>query len=140
MTTCLTNKKTGLRVSSVLRRAVKEFGPKHLVDDEEDTCWNSDQGSPQWIEVDLDSVSNVEEIQIRFQGGFAGKDCCIQMTDVENVQHLIMEFYPEDVNSLQSFKLPKVTSLKKFKIIFNNSTDFFGRITIYELKIIGDPM
>ncbi|XP_078313561.1 nuclear receptor 2C2-associated protein-like isoform X2 [Crassostrea virginica] len=43
MTTCLTNKKTGLRVSSVLRRAVKEFGPKHLVDDEEDTCWNSDQ-------------------------------------------------------------------------------------------------
>ena len=27
----------------MLRRAVKEFGPKHLVDDEEDTCWNSDQ-------------------------------------------------------------------------------------------------
>lgn len=31
------------RVSSVLRRAIKEFGPRHLVDEEEDTCWNSDQ-------------------------------------------------------------------------------------------------
>lgn len=44
------------------------------------------------------------------------------------------------LNFIYSFKLPKVTSLKKFKIIFNNSTDFFGRITIYELKIIGDPI
>lgn len=120
-------------MSSVLRRAIKEFGPKHLVDEKEDTCWNSDQvftflnqgkicmslrvtlpmvynyavsfsitkGSPQWIEVNLDSLSNIEEIQIRFQGGFAGKDCCIQMTDENNANHHIMDFYPEDVNSLQ---------------------------------------
>ncbi|XP_011424523.3 nuclear receptor 2C2-associated protein [Magallana gigas] len=140
MSGCLTNKDSGLRVSSVLRRAIKEFGPKHLVDEKEDTCWNSDQGSPQWIEVNLDSLSNIEEIQIRFQGGFAGKDCCIQMTDENNANHHIMDFYPEDVNSLQSFKLPKVTSLKIFKIIFNNSTDFFGRITIYELKVLGAPI
>uniref|UniRef100_A0A8W8HNG1 F5/8 type C domain-containing protein n=1 Tax=Magallana gigas TaxID=29159 RepID=A0A8W8HNG1_MAGGI len=101
MSGCLTNKDSGLRVSSVLRRAIKEFGPKHLVDEKEDTCWNSDQGSPQWIEVNLDSLSNIEEIQIRFQGGFAGKDCCIQMTDENNANHHIMDFYPEDVNSLQ---------------------------------------
>lgn len=59
------------------------------------------KGSPQWIEVNLDSLSNIEEIQIRFQGGFAGKDCCIQMTDENNANHHIMDFYPEDVNSLQ---------------------------------------
>lgn len=34
------------RVSSVLRRAIKEFGPRHLVDEKEDTCWNSDQVFP----------------------------------------------------------------------------------------------
>lgn len=59
------------------------------------------KGSPQWIEVNLDSLSNIEEIQIRFQGGFAGKDCCLQMTDENNANHHIMDFYPEDVNSLQ---------------------------------------
>lgn len=59
------------------------------------------KGSPQWIEVNLDSLSNIEEIQVRFQGGFAGKDCCVQMTDENNEHHLIMDFYPEDVNSLQ---------------------------------------
>ncbi|XP_056021636.1 nuclear receptor 2C2-associated protein-like [Ostrea edulis] len=137
MACCLLNKDTRLRVSSVLRRAVKEYGPRHLVDGEDDTCWNSNQGSPQWVEVDMDSLSNVEEIQIRFQGGFAGKDCSVQTTDENTENHTVMEFYPEDVNSLQSFKLPSVTSLKKFKIIFSNSTDFFGRITIYELKVLG---
>ncbi|XP_062612972.1 nuclear receptor 2C2-associated protein-like [Saccostrea cucullata] len=140
MTSILTNKDTSLKVSSVLNRDIKNYGPRHMVDGEEDTCWNSDQGSPQWIEVNLDSLSNVEEIQIQFQGGFAGKDCSLQMTDENNDKHTIMEFFPEDVNSLQSFKLPHVTSLKKFKIIFNNSTDFFGRITIYQLKVLGIPI
>jgi hypothetical protein len=49
----------------------------------------------------MDSLCNVEEIQIRFQGGFAGKDCCVQTTDESKENHTIMEFYPEDVNSLQ---------------------------------------
>lgn len=31
------------RVSSVLNRDVKQFGKKHLFDDDEETCWNSDQ-------------------------------------------------------------------------------------------------
>ncbi|XP_061171989.1 nuclear receptor 2C2-associated protein-like [Saccostrea echinata] len=140
MTSSLTSKDTSLRVSSVLNRAIKTYGPRHMVDGEEDTCWNSDQGSPQWIELTLNSLSNVEEIQIQFQGGFAGKDCCIQMTDENNDKHTVMKFFPEDVNSIQSFKLPRVTSLKKFRIIFNNSTDFFGRITIYQLKVLGIPV
>lgn len=32
-----------LRVSSVLNRDTKQFGKKHLVDNDDDTCWNSDQ-------------------------------------------------------------------------------------------------
>ena len=31
------------RVSSVLNRDVKQFGKKHLLDGDEETCWNSDQ-------------------------------------------------------------------------------------------------
>ena len=33
------------RVSSTLNRDTKQFGKKHLFDDREDTCWNSDQVS-----------------------------------------------------------------------------------------------
>ena len=31
------------RVSSVLNRDVKQFGKKYMFDDNEETCWNSDQ-------------------------------------------------------------------------------------------------
>ena len=39
---------------------------------------------------------------------------------------------------LQIFKVPeKMQKAKKLRVIFSNSTDFFGRITIYKLDIIG---
>ena len=31
------------RVSSVLNRDVKQFGKKHMFDNDDETCWNSDQ-------------------------------------------------------------------------------------------------
>jgi hypothetical protein len=37
------------RVSSVLQRNVKEVGKQFMFDNNPSTCWNSDQGSPQWV-------------------------------------------------------------------------------------------
>ncbi|XP_063431235.1 nuclear receptor 2C2-associated protein-like isoform X2 [Mytilus trossulus] len=129
-------KTTGFkRVSSVLNRDTKQFGKKYLVDEEDDTCWNSDQGSPQWIAVEFDQEEIITEIRIKFQGGFAGRKCCAESLDTSEK---IIEFYPDDVNSLQSFKLDKPQPVKKIKVIFNNSTDFFGRITIYQFDILGE--
>lgn len=31
------------RVSSILNRDVKQFGKKHMFDNDDETCWNSDQ-------------------------------------------------------------------------------------------------
>ncbi|XP_069137529.1 nuclear receptor 2C2-associated protein-like [Argopecten irradians] len=135
--TTLVDGSTRVRVSSVLNRDTKQFGKKYLFDGEEDTCWNSDQGSPQWIHVNLETECDVSEIQIKFQGGFAGKDCCLESHNDEQIKK-VMDFYPEDVNSLQSFKLPESLKLSSFRIVFNSSTDFFGRITIYQLSILGE--
>ena len=44
------------KVSTVLNKNVKEFGKKFLFDNREDTCWNSDQGTPQFISLTFDSV------------------------------------------------------------------------------------
>lgn len=37
------NDNTRVAVSSVLNRDVKTYGKKLMFDDDEDTCWNSDQ-------------------------------------------------------------------------------------------------
>ena len=118
------------KVSSVLNKNVREFGKKFLFDHTDDTCWNSDQGSPQFIVLTFEEPLKISQVQIQFQGGFVGTNCHFLVNDSEDK----VEFFPEDSNKTQTFSLDqdKCTILK---IVFGGSTDFFGRITIYHLKL-----
>ncbi|XP_049788273.1 nuclear receptor 2C2-associated protein [Schistocerca cancellata] len=125
------------RVSSVLNRDVKLYGKKHIFDGNDETCWNSDQGSPQWIEIEFPDVKNLSAFEIQFQGGFVGKDCQIEIVPGPESEKYVEPFYPEDINSLQKFSLKSVTPAKVVKFVFNSSTDFFGRIVVYNLTLYG---
>uniref|UniRef100_A0A3B5KV06 Nuclear receptor 2C2-associated protein n=1 Tax=Takifugu rubripes TaxID=31033 RepID=A0A3B5KV06_TAKRU len=48
------------------------------------------------------------------------------------------QFYPEDNNCLQSFPIQEAPLTDKVKIMFENSADFFGRIIVYALDILGE--
>ncbi|KAF7989573.1 hypothetical protein HCN44_008247 [Aphidius gifuensis] len=122
-------------VSSVLNKDIKSYGKKFLFDDSEETCWNSDSGTPQWILITIDEPCTLSTISIEFQGGFAGKDCHLEAgTDSKNMKK-IQDFYPNDINTIQEFKLDKPIEGSIFKIVFNSSTDLFGRIIIYKLSM-----
>ncbi|XP_012671047.1 nuclear receptor 2C2-associated protein isoform X2 [Clupea harengus] len=131
---------TQSRVSSVLNRDVKQFGKKYMFDSNEETCWNSDQGDAQWVFLEFPQSVRVTELRLQFQGGFSGRTCrfhgCLQDNDFA----LITDFYPEDDNSLQSFPIQEAPPVHKMKIVFENSADFFGRIIIYSLDILGERM
>jgi hypothetical protein len=45
----------------------------------------------------------------------------------------------EDTNNSQEFIFSNEMPSRFLKITFNSSTDFYGRITIYDLKIFGIP-
>jgi hypothetical protein len=48
----------------------------------------------------------------------------------------LTEVYPEDVNRTQSFDLPeKEDAVKALKLVFEESSDFFGRITVYGVDL-----
>ena len=66
-----------------------------------------------------------------FLGGFVGKECYVETEGTNKV----LEFYPEDGNKLQNFYLKERINVKKIRIAFNSSTDFYGRITIYKLDV-----
>ncbi|KAH1174671.1 hypothetical protein KIL84_008662 [Mauremys mutica] len=66
------------RVSSVLNRDAKQFGKKHMFDGSEETCWNSDQGSSQWVMLEFPQTVKVSQLQIQFQGGFASQLCTLE--------------------------------------------------------------
>ncbi|XP_043482341.1 nuclear receptor 2C2-associated protein [Leptopilina heterotoma] len=129
----LKEKKFTCRVSSVLNKNVKEFGKQYMFDESNETCWNSDSGTPQWILVNFEEPVDLSEIEIEFQGGFAGKKCSIESGEDSKDLSIINDFFPEDTNTRQRFPLTKSTRSKVFKIIFHSSTDFFGRIVVYKL-------
>lgn len=73
------------RASTVLGGKKREYGPARAVDGDPSSCWNSDQGMPQWLELELgngperDGESewtprSLEAVAVSFQGGFVGLD------------------------------------------------------------------
>lgn len=82
----------------------------------------------------------VENIVFQFQGGFVGQKCVVVGSTIDNPNTYDVEIdtlYPTDVNSTQTFPVTATQPLKRVKIIFEESTDFYGRITVYKLDILG---
>lgn len=135
MVTLLEQVKFECRVSSVLNKDHRSYGKKHMFDNVPETCWNSAAGTPQWVTISFEKECTLSKFEIEFQGGFAGKNCHVEAGENDKDTTVLESFYPEDNNSLQSFKLQAPGKAKVFKFIFNESTDFFGRIIIYKMSL-----
>lgn len=51
--------------------------------------------------------------------------------------------YLEDVNRIQSFDLPADEvhgGIQSIRLVFEDSSDFFGRITVYDLQVLGQKL
>ncbi|KAG1734945.1 uncharacterized protein EDB91DRAFT_1238347 [Suillus paluster] len=120
------------RVSSTLE---KSTGKKHLTDNNPETCWTSQQGPGQYIHLTFEKPAIPRRVTIIFQGGFVGTKCRLGGTWTY--------IHPEDANRRQVFDL--IThrdglpgkGIQSMKLVFEESSDFYGRIIIYELKIEG---
>ena len=55
----------------------------------------------------------------------------------------LTHIYPEDVNRKQAFDLNTQdadlvdANVQSVKLVFEESSDFFGRITVYDLQLLG---
>lgn len=78
---------------------------------------------------------------LTFQGGFVGTQCAIDVaaSALEPIWTTLTHIHAEDVNRRQIFQLPEDSSqeIQCMKLIFERSSDFFGRITLYELQVEG---
>ena len=120
-----------LSVSSVLNKNTKQYGKKHLMDGKDETCWHSDPGLPQWITVKYESPQKVSSIQMTSQGGFSPREMVLIVDGQE-----VTRFEVADQNLEQEFRLSQQMEFKVLKMEFVTSSDFFGRIVIYSLKLI----
>ncbi|XP_065176422.1 nuclear receptor 2C2-associated protein-like [Sycon ciliatum] len=129
---------TKCSVSSVLNRDVKQYGKQFLFDGDEETCWNSDQGEQQHIALQFPTAVIITSVVIRFQGGFVGKECRAEGRSVaSSSMYHMCDFFPEDINAVQRFEITCAEPVDRLRLVFSSSTDFFGRITIYHLGVLG---
>ncbi len=115
---------------------------KNMFLDDDSTCWNSGQGMPQYVIINFPNKVKPTKINIMFQGGFVGIDVSVETGNSLNKLMEISKFEPEDINSMQSFEIlyeenNEDNYVEYLKLIFNASSDFYGRIIIYKLEVFG---
>ena len=85
----------------------------------------------------------VRAVSLTFQGGFVGTSVQLAVTTADASPKRFVAAHtwePRDCNHLQRFEVqPPQNSVTNLRLIFPQSTDFFGRITLYALDIEGAP-
>lgn len=129
------------KASSVLNGNPRQFGPMRMFDGSDETCWNSAQSeNGQWLELTFKAPAHLTAVAITFQGGFVGQDGEILVKSAPSDEwRSVAAFAADDSNSEQVFTLPDSSAegVTGMRITFERSTDFYGRVTIYKLDILG---
>ncbi|KAJ0394188.1 hypothetical protein P43SY_003817 [Pythium insidiosum] len=136
---------TTCRASSVLDRNKTLYGADHMLSTDATTCWNSAQGSPQQVQIQFQRAVHVRRLDLMFQGGFVGQDVDLRVRRHEAAGEdtawtLVsdVDIDPEDSNALQSFECGQLNNVDALRLTFKRSTDFYGRVIIYRLGVLGE--
>jgi len=112
--------------------------------EERSSCWyseGSDDDATQSFTITFGRQVLPKELQIQFQAGFSAEECnvSVRTLDAEEKWEVIEELEPSDSHELQSFPLTGVKdkAVDAIKIEFQECTDFYGRVMVYRLGILG---
>jgi len=130
------------RASSILQKNTKLYGPMNaLKTEEESSCWNSDSchdDQQQYLLLDFRRPVYVQTLKIEFQAGFIAETCAVQLQTSDKTWIDLEELELEDNHDMQEFALAKETTMgTALKLVFEEFTDFYGRVTIYRIEVWG---
>lgn len=106
-------------------------------------CWNSEGSSTgkkeSFFIIDFGRIVQPMELRIQFQAGFSAEQMVVlkQNKDYKNYK-VIDELEVDDDHDMQTFVLEgnddEDRSTSALKLVFDEFTDFYGRVTIYQLQ------
>eukprot|EP00160_Parvularia_atlantis_P011048 Unigene21510_Nuclearia_a/m.57515 Unigene21510_Nuclearia_a/g.57515 ORF Unigene21510_Nuclearia_a/g.57515 Unigene21510_Nuclearia_a/m.57515 type:complete len:149 (+) Unigene21510_Nuclearia_a:3-449(+) len=126
-----------LRVSSVLGRNARAHGRQCLVDGDDETCWRSEQGRPQWVAGALRPGARVDAVVAAFQGGFAARTAELWAAPAPDAALMLhATLHPADSNGEQVLRVaPPLTGAAAFRLVLDSS-DLFGRVVCYKFDVV----
>jgi hypothetical protein len=116
--------------------------------DNPSTSWNCEGSSSgkheSFFIVDFGRVVTPMELRLQFQAGFAAEEVAAHVQNTETgAWETMIDLEMEDAHGVQNFDLlegKQRVQTKALKFIFDECTDFFGRIIIYQLQIWGEEV
>jgi hypothetical protein len=111
------------------------FSAAKAVDGDSSTRWSSNQGMPQWLELDLGQVAFVSELDIDWQTAFATS---FQVEASNNGT----SWGTVAVSSASQSGFQFITGLNvttRFLRILATGATNFGNVSIVEAQVVGDP-
>ena len=144
---------TTAKASSVLQNNTKVYGPTKALDCENAlTSWNS-EGSPNgkkesFFIVDFSGGGKQPnrrvqpvEIGVQFQAGFAAEEITVYVqSGGKSAWSKVEEIEADDDHELQSFPLSVADETTALKVVFDETTDFYGRVIVYQLQVWGKEL
>jgi hypothetical protein len=155
---------TTAKASSILQNNSKVYGPAHALDCTNTlTSWNS-EGNPKgktesFLVVDFSGGGknqnrkvNPVELVVQFQAGFAAEEITVYRKNNTKAEDdndsgdnnsrwlKVDEMEAEDDHESQSFPLSVEEPTTALKIVFDETTDFYGRVIIYQIQIWGKEL
>ncbi|KAJ3224887.1 Nuclear receptor 2C2-associated protein [Chytriomyces hyalinus] len=143
MASSIINADVKIKVSSTLNKDSKAFGKQYLTDGDLETCWNSDQGTSQWIISEFPRNVCPSQVVLMFQGGFSSSQLQVfsassPLASASLDWTPLTQLYPEDSNKLQTFDVASSASdVRSLKFVFTDCSDTYGRIVVYRLDVLG---
>lgn len=128
------------RASSVLQGNKKEYGPMNALKVEDSSsCWYSDgkEGSTQSLAIHFGRQVLPLQLKIQFQAGFVAESCQVQVHNQSGGWDVVEEFEPSDTHEVQDFPVECKEPSDAVKIVFDEFTDFYGRVMVYQLSVWG---
>ena len=114
------------------------------------SCWNSegsDDQSSQWIQLDFGRRVLPRQVRLQFQAGFSAESCAVQ-TKVESSDDIgcsrwttVETFELCDAHEVQVRQIHESSESLEWsslRLVFDDFTDFYGRVTIYQLEVLGE--
>ena len=127
----------------MLQKNAKLYGPMNALNTENSSnCWNSEgtgQSSSKtcWFLVDFNRPVVPTQLRVQFQAGFCAETCRVYSKSEDGWELLDDTVEWEDSHHLQSHTLPKQVETTAIRLVLEDPTDFYERVTIYRLEVRG---
>ena len=107
------------------------------------SSWNSEgnknnhNGNEQVVSFTIEFGRPVQptRIQCQFQAGFSAEICSVYVDNDDDER--VEEFEMEDIHDVQTHDISIGKSIRKLKIVFEECTDFYNRVILYQLQVLG---